>query len=124
MAADDGKNLNRHPDIVLLQQWRVGHEAVLPPDLQTCAVTRIGPAQWFGLGTARPADDLLDDMTGKLGMASCTNVKARASPRKCSRNINGSSNHVAAMDRMPRDWSTTRCDGEQQAQADVMEEAG
>ena len=66
MAGSDGENLNRRPNIILPQQWWVKHEAVLPPDLQMCTATRMGPAQWFGLGMARPAGDLPDDVTGNL----------------------------------------------------------
>ena len=56
-------------------------------------------------------------------MASCANVKARASPHACDRNVNGSSSRAAVPDATQSDQGIARRDGEQRAQADAMEEA-
>ena len=54
-------------------------------------------------------------------MASCANVKARASPHACDRNVNGSSSRAAVPDATQSDQGIARRDGEQRAQADTME---
>ena len=80
----------------------------------------MGPAHWFSFGAARPASDLLANVTGTFGVASHASVRTRQAGQAHAHtqpNVNGSSSSAAASDGA----QCERRDGEQQPWANAME---